>query len=260
MIDKAFPIDGEDDADPAAVAADSDEEGEGANDEQEDADPAAVAAGTDSKALAVIEPLKDPKVAEQALQSATLLKTYTQAIASLKEVGAASAAVHLESELRKETRRQRAQQRENSAVAEAFQRLREQEALEEMRERQRVYDALAAKKTLQDQRRALKDAEEKLRKRKLEILDAERLVEAQHSIKNFALDSLGQGKARSGGVIARKARAAVLDRLARLGTGLSGAQRNDWDWFKTAWDEKMREEHDEEWGGVFARWMQQWEL
>ena len=40
----------------------------------------------------------------------------------------------------------------------------------------------------------------------------------------------------------------MLDRLASLGVGLSPGQRNDWAWFKTAWDTKMVNEHDQEWG------------
>ena len=54
-----------------------------------------------------------------------------------------------------------------------------------------------------------------------------------------------------------KARVDVLDRLACLGVGLSPGQRNDWAWFKSAWDAKMANEHDQEWGSTFAGWMQQ---
>ena len=48
----------------------------------------------------------------------------------------------------------------------------------------------------------------------------------------------------------------MMDRLASLGAGLTPAQRNDWSWFKTAWDEMMCEEHDGTWGSVFAGCMQ----
>ena len=54
-----------------------------------------------------------------------------------------------------------------------------------------------------------------------------------------------------------KARMGVLERIASYGVGLSPGQLADWDWFKTAWDAKMVSEHDQEWGGTFAGWMQQ---
>ena len=67
---------------------------------------------------------------------------------------------------------------------------------------------------------------------------------------------LGQDHARGGGVAGRKRRFEVLDRLARTGGGLSAAQKNEFGWFKEAWDEKMLQEHAEDWGQTFASWMQ----
>jgi hypothetical protein len=49
----------------------------------------------------------------------------------------------------------------------------------------------------------------------------------------------------------------VLDRLVRLGQGISAAQRNDFAWFKDAWDSKMFEEHAGAWPALFATWAQQ---
>ena len=79
----------------------------------------------------------------------------------------------------------------------------------------------------------------------------------QHSIKRFSLKSLGNEQKKGGGAKCRKQRFSVLDRFARLGAQLSPAQKNDWDWFKEAWDEKMATSHAEAWGGLFASWMQQ---
>ena len=83
------------------------------------------------------------------------------------------------------------------------------------------------------------------------------MLEVQHTIKRFSLKSLGDEQKQIGGAKCRKQRCSVLDRFARLGTQLSPEQKNDWDWFKEAWDEKMATEHAEAWGGVFATWMQQ---
>ena len=84
----------------------------------------------------------------------------------------------------------------------------------------------------------------------------EGVVEAKHAIKTYSLEDLGQGRSRGGGAIARKRRLEVLDRLARLGRGLSPAQRNDFSWWKDAWDAKMLEHHGEVWPEVFAGWVQ----
>ena len=48
----------------------------------------------------------------------------------------------------------------------------------------------------------------------------------------------------------------VLEKMAKLGSGLIPAQKNDWAWFREAWDEKMCEEHAQEWGKTFSEWMQ----
>ena len=59
-----------------------------------------------------------------------------------------------------------------------------------------------------------------------------------------------------GGAVCRKRRDEVLDRLSRLGTGLSPPQRNDWIWFKEAWQAKMLDAHGENWVRIFAGWTQ----
>ena len=76
-------------------------------------------------------------------------------------------------------------------------------------------------------------------------------------MKRYSPEALGQGKARSGGVAARRLRYEVLDKMAKLGTGLTPSQKNDWAWFREAWDDKMCDEHELEWGRVFSQWMQQ---
>ena len=44
--------------------------------------------------------------------------------------------------------------------------------------------------------------------------------------------------------------------MSRLGNGLSGAQTNDWAWFKAHWDAKMLEEHGEAWPLLLSSWLQ----
>jgi hypothetical protein len=78
------------------------------------------------------------------------------------------------------------------------------------------------------------------KKRKRGIEDAELVLETKHAI----------------GAVAKKNRLEVLDRLARLGQGLSPAQRNDFKWFKEAWDARMLQEHGDNWPELFMGWMQ----
>ena len=55
---------------------------------------------------------------------------------------------------------------------------------------------------------------------------------------------------------AKKRRWEVLDRLARLGQGLSPAQMNVFGWFKDAWDARMLQEHGDIWPETFMGWTQ----
>ena len=95
-----------------------------------------------------------------------------------------------------------------------------------------------------------------LKKRKREIEDAEAVLQAKHAIKNFSFEDLGKGRRSGGGVLAKKKRWEVLDRVSRLGQGLSPAQKNDFTWFKDAWDARMLQEYGDEWPETFTGWMQ----
>ena len=93
-----------------------------------------------------------------------------------------------------------------------------------------------------------KQANDLQRKRTQELLSIESILETRHAMKRYSPEALGQGKARSGGVAARRLRYEVLEKMAKLGSGLTPAQKNDWAWLREAWDEKVCEEHAQEWG------------
>ena len=107
-----------------------------------------------------------------------------------------------------------------------------------------------------DSRKQTEKATELLNKRKREIGAMESVMGASHTLKRYDPAQLGQGKPRSGGAAARKLRYEVMERMCKLGSGLSPAQRTDWAWFHEAWDLKMAGEHADNWGGVFSGWMQ----
>ena len=94
------------------------------------------------------------------------------------------------------------------------------------------------------------------KKRKADLLEQENIMESRHALKTYTVEGFGHGCSNAGGSQGRKRRCEVLDRMAKLGSGLSAPQRNDWDWFKHAWDEKMKQEHGSNWGQVFAGMMQ----
>ena len=102
----------------------------------------------------------------------------------------------------------------------------------------------------------VKIAVAKLKNTEKEIQAAEGLAEMKDAVKRFSPEMLGEGHAKGGTAAMRKRRFEVLDRLAKYGTGLSAEQKNDWDWFKHSWDQKMKAEHVKHWGSVFAGWMQ----
>ena len=47
-----------------------------------------------------------------------------------------------------------------------------------------------------------------------------------------------------------------MEKVMRIGNGLSAAQMADWPWFKEAWDIAMNAEHGVAWPTTFAEWMQ----
>ena len=109
-----------------------------------------------------------------------------------------------------------------------------------------------AAKAIADRDAAFADMKSTRRK----IQELENIGACRQAMKTFTLDALGEGSANAGGPKANKNRIEVLDRIARVGAGLSAGQKNDWPWFKEAWDKKMVTEHGANWGSVFASWMQ----
>ena len=208
-------------------------------------------------AVAVDRPALSEAAASGLGESEYLVRSLQQAAEVLREAGCVQVVQQIENEVRKEERRQRIAAAEDPAVAGALRQLKANQASMERQRRLAVDDANRREKELAKLRQQHQQTQEALRKRKLEIMAAEGILETKHAMKRFSPEMLGQGKPRSGGLKAQKNRWEVLDRLAQMGSGLSPAQRNDWRWFKETWDGKMCEEHQENWGHVFAAWTQQ---
>ena len=162
----------------------------------------------------------------------------------------------LELEISKERRRLRALTQESPVVAEAFLRFRtveDRDALARKRlAEQRIENKEAAEKSIADRDAAVAE----LKRVKKEIADQEALKACRYAIKTYTLKALGDGTANGGGYKGRVLRWEVLDRLARIGAGLSDGQKNDWAWFKSSWDEALLAEHTYNWPMMFAGFMQ----
>ena len=85
--------------------------------------------------------------------------------------------------------------------------------------------------------------------------DTEAVVTAKNEAKSFAGSTLGQGRKKAGGAAGAKARAEVLDKVLHVAS-LSTEQMNDWEYFKTEWDNIMVETHGENWGDLFGEIIQ----
>ena len=151
----------------------------------------------------------------------------------------------------------RALAREGAGVAFALQDRQERQEQQErslVRRAQAAHDQnLTAKRIKED----IDAAKKELRQKRRAVQELEQVREAAHAMKTVSPEMLGQGQKKAGGARAQKVRFEVLDRLAVAGVGLSPEQRNDWAWFRAAWDAKMVSEHDKEWPALFAAWIQQ---
>ena len=151
----------------------------------------------------------------------------------------------------------RASSKDDPDVLHALARQREQEMAEERRRILLLSEDKKRAVTAAKLNAEAKAANDRLKKRKLELANLETVMETKYAMKNYSLEELGKGRRNGGGVVAKKRRWEVLDRLARLGQGLSAGQRNDFSWFKEAWDANMLQQYEEKWPEVFAGWVQQ---
>ena len=197
-----------------------------------------------------------PAAADRLQESQALVAAYDSAIEVLMSSGAVNAAIHIQDEKRRELKRQRVAATNDSAVAEVLLAISSSRAAEERRERLALQTLNQREAELARMRKAVAETSDVLRKRKQDLLALENILAERKALKRYAPESLGQGKSRSGGAAARKLRFEVLDRMAKLGSGLSAPQSNDWPWFREAWDSKMSDLHADDWGGIFSGWMQ----
>ena len=86
--------------------------------------------------------------------------------------------------------------------------------------------------------------------------DLEDTAVMKKAMSTYTPEMLGYNASNYTAKAYREKRFSVLDKVSRLGQGLSPAQRTDFAWWKEAWDEMMLDENKEDWGQVFAMHMQ----
>lgn len=250
-----------------AVAGEDNDQNDASSDTSDDVDAGLVDAAVAEDATpadseqpeAIVADTANPLSGAQAdkvQQVHETMLTLESAIDSLKAVGAIRGVQCVEYELKKQRRRERELVSTSPAVADAFLRLRATERQDDLvrsriaeQQKERKRDAA---KMIADRDAAVAD----LRKMRRLTQEMESARSASHAIKTFTVDALGADSANAGGAKARKNRFEVLDRLARLKAGLSPGQKNDWQWFKNAWDEAMIAEHEQKWAALFSAWVQ----
>ena len=179
-----------------------------------------------------------------------------QMSSELASHGLMHAASTLRQEIAKDMRRQRAAARESPAVADALMQWTIKDAELQRQKRRQLRALNDQKKTAKHLRELITKQQSDLKRKKLETLRFESLMETKHELKTFTPEYLGLGLVNAGGAKCRDHRYEVMNRMARLGAGLTAAQRNDWDWFKQAWDSHHVGLYGDAWGNVFAGYMQ----
>ncbi len=174
----------------------------------------------------------------------------------LRAIGSVRGVHSIEIELSKERRRVRELIKGSPAVAECFLRLRRADDEARFNAQRLAAEQNKRKREAAHAIQTRDAAVAELRATKRRIQEMESINACRHAIKTFTLDALGEGSHNAGGAKGKKNRFEVLDRLSRIGAGLSAGQKNDWPWFKEAWDREMVQQHGVTWASVFAKWMQ----
>ena len=197
---------------------------------------------------------EDAEVVEGIQESLAALE---QARDIVKSQGLVDMVTVLESAMHEKVRQRRALSATNPAVAAAMLKNRDAE-FAALKEKRRLFQqASSEKKRLKQLRVENTAASAALRKANQALKGVVDLTSTKMALRTFTVEVLGRGhKIVGGGAAGRKARHELMERVAKHGAGLSPEQRNDWLWFKDAWDAHQLEEHAADWPEIFAGYMQ----
>ena len=245
MLETAFDDDGTS-GPHAAGSAETEETGSSCMAVAETSSP------PDEKAIAI-----STLANESVEHSAHVIRVFENAISSLKEIGQMRSVVSLENDVQKERRRIRHLAREDPDVVLALTLQRNEENARQRKRLREIQDEKRLMARHKDLKRQNHQTMVELANHRKKLKELENLADARKAAKVFTLDDLGFGAA---GIAAQKTgksnRMALMDRMKTIGTGLTGAQQNDFGWFKHAYDARGEAENGEYWPEHFAQQMQ----
>ncbi len=214
---------------------------------------AAAAAGESAPAS---PPGLSTSLSQTAEQTSDMMRTYASMAEELRSWGDIAGATFMELQLNKERRRVRELSREDPGVQRALAAYEDAREATLRREKQQLDVEARRGEELTRLGADVKKARKLLRTQQAKLVDAEEAIDIKHRIKHVGLSELGAGFRSCGGAAGRTARFEALNRLARLGSGLSAAQRSDFDWFRREWDAAGMDDFGEQWPRTFATWLQ----
>ena len=261
-IVEASSSDGEDGdgaSDGDAAEAFEEELGAAEADSPADGDAPAPAPSEHGQTESKLEAFRHKVGAETAATIAGLqheINIVDQALQMLKETGSLALAHVAEAEKHKLEKRVRVLAREDEGVVLALEAAREEEERQDHKRRRKVQEMNRTTKALLSMKKEVAAANTLLKKRQQQIEDAESVLHLRHEVRQYDLKEFGEGSRNCGLEKFKKKRFEVLERLRRVGRGLSKGQVSEFQWFKENWDEKMVSEHAAEWPRLFAEQMQ----
>jgi hypothetical protein len=254
--DDATAVAGQGDAVPAVAGESSAYENADAGDMDDAADPD----HHDERwcDLGVISQSPDTRIilsegiAELVAHCTNKIDVYEDAMKSFQESGAIKLAGHCHNAIDAERRRLRHLTKENPDVARQLIRKQDAEAARQLK-RRRELDELNQQQ--QTKKRLLAETREEEKKvsaarKQLRVLEDNAVMKTELS--TYTPEMLGYEVPNPTLKVYREKRHIVLDKLSRLGQGLSPAQKADFAWWKEAWDGQMLGTHGQQWGQIFA--------
>ena len=195
-------------------------------------------------------------IADHVAHCTNTINVYENAMESFQEAGAIKLAGHCQNAIDAERRRLRHLTKEDPDVARHLIRLQDAEAARQLKRRRELDELNQHQLTKKRLITEAKEEEQKViaARKKLRALEDTAVLKTEMS--TYTPESLGYNAPNPTLKQYRDKRHMVLDKLSRLGQGLSPAQKADFAWFKEAWDAAMLESHGAEWGQLFGMHVQ----
>lgn len=184
------------------------------------------------------------------------INVYENAMDSFQEAGAIKLAAQCKNALDAERRRLRHLTKEDPAVARHLLRMQDAEDARQRKRRRELAEENDRANTLKRLKADIKAESAKLKAEQAKLRNLEDCAAVKTAMATYTPAALGHDVVNWRQAKYRDKRYQVLDKLSKLGQGLSPAQRVDFGWFKEAWDAWGLAQYETEWGVMFASMVQ----